>query len=153
MRRPLTSGPTRQPQCASSNQQQRSGPHRLQNFSNTDSDRGRGDPEKERNLTERGGTNSQSATPAPPKGKIFSRSLRSIVRIDFFVSSIFLNSLASLLSIGRIRFDQMAAAWAVLSVLLVAAQEASAAPVVAPAFLWAPKNDGWVACLTYLFRP
>jgi hypothetical protein len=49
------------------------------------------------------------------------------------------------LVIDRIRFDQMAAAWAVLAVLLVAAQATSAAPVVAPAFLWAPKNYGWVA--------
>ncbi|CAO2140678.1 unnamed protein product [Urochloa humidicola] len=37
----------------------------------------------------------------------------------------------------------MAAAWAVLAVLLVAAQVASAAPVIAPAFLWAPKNYGF----------
>ncbi|KAG0528511.1 hypothetical protein BDA96_05G018400 [Sorghum bicolor] len=37
----------------------------------------------------------------------------------------------------------MAAAWAVLAVLLVAAQVASAAPVTAPAFLWAPKNYGF----------
>nr|CAB3462922.1 unnamed protein product [Digitaria exilis] len=36
----------------------------------------------------------------------------------------------------------MAAAWAVLAVLLAAAQVASAAQVVAPAFLWAPKNYG-----------
>ncbi|CAM0151256.1 unnamed protein product [Urochloa decumbens] len=36
----------------------------------------------------------------------------------------------------------MAAAWAVLAVLLVAAQVASAEPVLAPAFLWAPKNYG-----------
>jgi len=57
------------------------------------------------------------------------------------------------LAIGLIRFDQMAAAWAVLAVLLVAAQAASAAPVVAPAFLWAPKNYGWVTCSAYLFRP
>jgi len=57
------------------------------------------------------------------------------------------------LAIGLIRFDQMATAWAVLAVLLVAAQAASAAPVVAPAFLWAPKNYGWVTCSAYLFRP
>ncbi|RCV36286.1 hypothetical protein SEVIR_7G317400v4 [Setaria viridis] len=37
----------------------------------------------------------------------------------------------------------MAAAWAVLAVLLVAAQVSSAAPVLAPAFLWAPKNYGF----------
>ncbi|WVZ88176.1 hypothetical protein U9M48_034724 [Paspalum notatum var. saurae] len=37
----------------------------------------------------------------------------------------------------------MAAEWAVLAVMLVAAQVASAAPVVAPAFLWAPKNYGF----------
>jgi len=37
----------------------------------------------------------------------------------------------------------MAAAWAVLAVLLVAAQVASAAQVTAPAFLWAPKNYGF----------
>ncbi|KAK3136013.1 hypothetical protein QOZ80_5BG0426700 [Eleusine coracana subsp. coracana] len=37
----------------------------------------------------------------------------------------------------------MAAAWAVLAVMLVAAQAASAAPVMAPAFLWAPKNYGF----------
>jgi hypothetical protein len=37
----------------------------------------------------------------------------------------------------------MAAAWAVLAVLLVAAQATSAALVVAPAFLWAPKNYGF----------
>ncbi|CAN6357462.1 unnamed protein product [Urochloa humidicola] len=36
----------------------------------------------------------------------------------------------------------MAAAWAVLAVLLVTTQVASAAPVIAPAFLWAPKNYG-----------
>jgi len=36
----------------------------------------------------------------------------------------------------------MAAAWAALAVLLAAAQVASAAPVTAPAFLWAPKNYG-----------
>ncbi|KAG2604033.1 hypothetical protein PVAP13_4NG032600 [Panicum virgatum] len=36
----------------------------------------------------------------------------------------------------------MAAAWAVLVVLLAAAQAASAAPATAPAFLWAPKNYG-----------
>nr|CAB3490775.1 unnamed protein product [Digitaria exilis] len=36
----------------------------------------------------------------------------------------------------------MAAAWAVLAVLLAAAQVASAAQLVAPAFLWAPKNYG-----------
>ncbi|KAJ1254432.1 hypothetical protein BS78_K062700 [Paspalum vaginatum] len=36
----------------------------------------------------------------------------------------------------------MAAAWAVLAVLLAAAQVASAAQVTAPAFLWAPKNYG-----------
>ncbi|OEL20045.1 hypothetical protein BAE44_0018937 [Dichanthelium oligosanthes] len=37
----------------------------------------------------------------------------------------------------------MAAAGAVLAVLLLAAQVASAAPAVAPAFLWAPKNYGF----------
>ncbi|GJM88127.1 hypothetical protein PR202_ga04154 [Eleusine coracana subsp. coracana] len=38
----------------------------------------------------------------------------------------------------------MAAAWAVLAVvMLVAAQAASGAPVMAPAFLWAPKNYGF----------
>ncbi|KAK3139214.1 hypothetical protein QOZ80_5AG0379670 [Eleusine coracana subsp. coracana] len=38
----------------------------------------------------------------------------------------------------------MAAAWAVLAVvMLLAAQAASGAPVMAPAFLWAPKNYGF----------
>ncbi|KAL6871021.1 hypothetical protein ACP4OV_014869 [Aristida adscensionis] len=38
----------------------------------------------------------------------------------------------------------MAAAWAaVLAMMLVAARVAAAAPVVAPAFLWAPKNYGF----------
>ncbi|PWZ29478.1 hypothetical protein Zm00014a_039155 [Zea mays] len=37
----------------------------------------------------------------------------------------------------------MAAAWAVLALFLVAAQVAAAAPVTAPAFLWAPKNYGF----------
>ncbi|KAL6653295.1 hypothetical protein ACP70R_008873 [Stipagrostis hirtigluma subsp. patula] len=37
----------------------------------------------------------------------------------------------------------MAAAWAVLAVMLVAARVSSAAPAVAPAFLWAPKNYGF----------
>ncbi|XP_062197783.1 uncharacterized protein LOC133900605 [Phragmites australis] len=37
----------------------------------------------------------------------------------------------------------MAAAWVLLAVMLVAAQMASAAPVMAPAFLWAPKNYGF----------
>ncbi|XP_062183015.1 uncharacterized protein LOC133887111 [Phragmites australis] len=37
----------------------------------------------------------------------------------------------------------MAAAWAALAVMLVAARLASAAPVMAPAFLWAPKNYGF----------
>ncbi|ONM32256.1 hypothetical protein ZEAMMB73_Zm00001d040982 [Zea mays] len=36
----------------------------------------------------------------------------------------------------------MAAAWAGLALLLVAAQLASVAQVTAPAFLWAPKNYG-----------
>jgi hypothetical protein len=124
---------------------------RLQNFSDTDSDSGCGDLE-ERNLTGQGGTNSQPAIPAPPKGKVFPRSLRSIVRINFLLRQFPSTFWPLFLAIGRIRFDQMAAAWTVLAVLLVAAQ-ASAAPVVAPAFLWAPKNYRWVACSTYLFRP
>ncbi|XP_062204392.1 uncharacterized protein LOC133906483 [Phragmites australis] len=37
----------------------------------------------------------------------------------------------------------MAAAWAALLLMLVAARVASAAPVMAPAFLWAPKNYGF----------
>lgn len=37
----------------------------------------------------------------------------------------------------------MAVAWAALAALLVVAQVASAAPVTAPAFLWAPKNYGF----------
>ncbi|KAL6905722.1 hypothetical protein ACP4OV_003323 [Aristida adscensionis] len=37
----------------------------------------------------------------------------------------------------------MAAAWAAMAVILVAARVASAAPVMAPAFLWAPKNYGF----------
>ncbi|TVU27192.1 hypothetical protein EJB05_29785 [Eragrostis curvula] len=37
----------------------------------------------------------------------------------------------------------MAAAWALLAVMLLAVQAASAAPVMAPAFLWAPKNYGF----------
>jgi hypothetical protein len=43
----------------------------------------------------------------------------------------------------------------VLAVLLVAAQaaSASAAPVSAPAFLWAPKSYGWVTRRAYLSRP
>jgi hypothetical protein len=53
--------------------------------------------------------------------------------------------------IGRDRFEQMAAAWAVLAAVLVAAQVASAAPVTAPAFLWAPKNYGWVPRCAYRF--
>ena len=113
---------------------------------------GHGDPE-ERNPTERGGTNSQSAIPAPPKGKVFPRSLRSIVRLDFLFRQFPSTFWPLFLAIGLIRFDQMAAALAVLVVLLVAAQAASAAPVVAPAFLWAPKNYGWVTCSAYLFRP
>ncbi|CAD6268711.1 unnamed protein product [Miscanthus lutarioriparius] len=36
----------------------------------------------------------------------------------------------------------MVAAWVVLTVMLAAAQVASATSVVAPAFLWAPKNYG-----------
>jgi hypothetical protein len=35
----------------------------------------------------------------------------------------------------------------------VAAQAASAAPVMAPAFLWAPKNYGWVTRYAYLSCP
>ena len=53
-------------------------------------------------------------------------------------------------AVGRARFDQMAAAWAVLVVLLAAAQAASAAPATAPAFLWAPKNYGWVTRSAHL---
>jgi len=45
----------------------------------------------------------------------------------------------------------MAAAWAaVLAVLLAAAQAASAALVTAPAFLWAPKNYGCVTRSAHL---
>jgi len=40
----------------------------------------------------------------------------------------------------------MAVAWAVLAVLLIVAQAASAVPVVAQTFLWEPKNYGWVTC-------
>ncbi|KAK3118283.1 hypothetical protein QOZ80_9BG0696660 [Eleusine coracana subsp. coracana] len=37
----------------------------------------------------------------------------------------------------------MVAAWAVLAAMLLAGQVASAAPVMVPAFLWAPKNYGF----------
>jgi hypothetical protein len=50
-------------------------------------------------------------------------------------------------------FDQMAAAWAVLAAMLLAAHVVSAAPVMAPAFLWAPKNYGCVTSLCVLFLP
>jgi hypothetical protein len=43
----------------------------------------------------------------------------------------------------------MAAAWAVLAATLLAARVASAAPAMAPAFLWAPKNHGWVTSLPF----
>jgi hypothetical protein len=43
----------------------------------------------------------------------------------------------------------MAAAWAVLAVVLLSAQAALVAPVTAPAFLWAPKNYGWVTYLRF----
>jgi hypothetical protein len=51
----------------------------------------------------------------------------------------------------RILFDQMATAWAVLAAMLLAAHMVSAAPVMTPAFLWAPKNYGCVTSLRFLF--
>jgi hypothetical protein len=70
--------------------------------------------------------------------QIFALKVRIVLHRQFFVWA-------------RIRFDQMAAAWAVLAATLLAARVASAAPVVAPAFLWAPKNHGCVTSLRFSF--
>ncbi|KAG2599292.1 hypothetical protein PVAP13_5KG380149 [Panicum virgatum] len=107
MRRPLTLGPTRQPQRASNNQQQRAGP-----------------------VTSRilaipiqiAAAATQRRRGTQPSEAVQIPNLRPLLH------------------------PKMAVAWTVLAVLLVAAQAASAVPVVAQTFLWEPKNYGWVTC-------